>query len=181
MTQKEIFRIIEEELHEQNVKTTISEDEIIWLDHYGAENLVSGFAIAIGNNEMLAWWQQNEVGNDQVKMRIRKDLIVTWRPPLNTMSMPSSGASFIEFCGNSLILKYRDKHRARIFIFNINTLRAEEIFSEGFQKVIKLIGNELFIRDYLGDEILKITIYPEYFEKENIDHDYLITRNINLD
>ncbi|KFF01666.1 hypothetical protein [Chryseobacterium luteum] len=180
MTTKEIFEIIEEELYMTVRDFEIEEDRIFWKDAFGAEIEICKYSTAINNQGVFAWWQSNEVGHELVRIKINRDTIINWRPPINTMGQPSSGG-YLQFFENSLVTQYLDKHGERLFIFNVHTLKAEEIITKGFRKKIKLNGNELFVADSYENEFIKISIYPDRLEREEIDEAYLDRRNIKFD
>lgn len=178
MTTKEIFLFVQDELYAQNVDTEIKEDEIVWTDHYGAENSVSAWQTAVSDNGWVAWWILNDVGNDMVKIRLSKDIIVTWHPPLNTIAHPTFGVQ-LQFFENFLIVRYHDKHRERILIFNIHTLNKTEIFV--IPSKFKSYGNELIVGNSFNNQLLKVTTYPDRMEKEEVDEEYMKIRNIKFD
>jgi hypothetical protein len=180
MTTKEIFDIIEDELYLTVPDFEIEENRIFWKDTFGAEIEISRHSTAINDRGIFAWWQSNEVGHELVRIKINKDIIINWRPPINTMGQPSSGGH-LQFFENFLIALYQDKHRQRLFVFNIDTLKAEEVVTKGFSKKVKLNGNELFIADSFENEFIKITLYPERMEREEIDEEYMNSRNIKFD
>lgn len=178
MTTKEIFLLVQEELYAQNVDTEIKEDEIVWTDHYGAENSVSAWQTAVSDNGWAAWWILNDVGNDMVKIWLCKDTVITWHPPLNTIGHPAFGVR-LQFFENFLIVRYHDKHRERFFIFNIHTLNKTEIFF--MPSKFKSYGNELIVGKSFNNQLLKITTYPDRMEKEEVDEEYMKIRNIKFD
>lgn len=180
MTTKEIFEILEEELYLTVRDFEIEEDRIFWKDAFGTEIEIDKYSTAINNQGVFAWWQSNEVGHELIRIKINRDIIINWRPPLNTMGQPSSGGH-LHFFENFLVTQYVDKHGQRLFIFNINTLKAEEIITKGFTKKVKLNGNELFIKDSFKNEFIKVSIYPDRLEREEIDEAYMNSRNIKFD
>lgn len=182
MTQAEILTLIDEELFIDNIKTELSEQKIIWTDHSGTENSVSPHQTAINSNGVIAWWQCNEAGKEEVRIRLKEKKILAWQPPINTLVQPTFRDGLLYFYENHLIIKYKDTHYQRLFIFNINTLKDEEILINALTIQVKIIGNELFLGGlYQDEEFLKITMYPDRFEKKNIDKAYLHQRNITFD
>lgn len=97
MTTKEIFDIIEDELYLTVPDFKIEEDRIFWKDTFGAEIEISRHSTAINDRGIFAWWQSNEVGHELVRIKINKDIIINWRPPINTMGKPSSRGTFTVF------------------------------------------------------------------------------------
>ncbi|BAP33109.1 laminin [Chryseobacterium sp. StRB126] len=182
MTQAEILTLIDEELFTDNIKTEVSEQKIIWTDHSGMENSVSPHQIAINNDGVIAWWQCNKAGKEEVRIRLKEKKVMTWKPPINTLGQPLFRDGLLYFYENYLIIKYKDTHYQRLFIFNIKTLKNEEIIINALTIQVKMIGNELFLGGlYHDEEFIKITIYPDHFEKESIDEVYLHQRNITFD
>ncbi|UKB83093.1 hypothetical protein LF887_19065 [Chryseobacterium sp. MEBOG06] len=177
MTQAEILNLIDEELFMNNIKTEITEEKIVWTDNFGAENSVSVYQTAVNSYGILAWWQYNEAGKEQVYIRINERTLIMWRPPINN---PYSNAR-LYFYEHYLIIKYQDKHRERLFIFNIQTLNCEEIILKNLTTQIQIVGNELLLRGFYSDEeFIKITLYPDHFEKEIVDEAYINQKNITL-
>ena len=182
MTHAEILTLIDEELFTDNIKTELSEQKIIWTDHSGAENSVSPHQTAINNDGVIAWWQCNKAGKEEVRIRLKEKKILTWKLPVNTLGQPIFRDGLLYFYENHLIIKYKDNHYQRLFMFNIKTLRDEEILINALTIQIKIIGNELFLGGiYPDEECIKVTMYPDHFEKENIDEAYLQERNIIFD
>ena len=182
MTQAEILTLIDEELSTDHIKTELSQQKMVWMDHSGKENSVSPHQTAINNEGIIAWWQCNETGKEEVHIRLKEKKIITWKPPINTLGQPTFRDGLLNFYENYLIIKYKDTHYQRIFIFNIKTLQDEEILINALTIQVKMIGNELFLGGlYLDEEFIKITMYPDRLEKENIDEAYLQQRNITFD
>ncbi|MBB6372461.1 hypothetical protein [Chryseobacterium shigense] len=180
MTTEEIFSIIEEELYLTVPDFTIEEDRIFWKDAFGAEIEIYRYSTASNNQGVFAWWQSNEAGNELIRIKINRDIIINWRPPINTMGQPSSGGH-LQFFENFLITQYQDKHGQRLFVFNVDTLKAEEIITKGFSKKVKLNGSELFVADSSENKFIKISIYPDRLEREEVDEEYMNSRNIKFD
>lgn len=178
--QNEALDIIDEELFQDNIDTDIVDGKIVWKDNFGAENEIESDQIAV-NGDIIAWWQKNEVGKELVRIKIQEGFIINWRPPINTMGTNSMGCSFIEFYNEFLVLKYRDKHRERIFIINTKNIAAEEIKLKSYRKQMKLVDKELYIKEVEGGQIIKISIQSDEFTKEQIDENYLFSRGINFD
>lgn len=178
MTTREIFLLVQEELYAQNVDTEITEDEIVWTDHYGAENSVSEWQTAVSEIGWVAWWLRNDVGNDMVKIWKSRDIVITWHPPLNTMGQSSLGGR-LQFFENFLIIRYYDKHGERIFIFNIPTLNKTEIFM--IPSKFKSYGHTLFIGNSFNSQVLKITNDTSHMEKEEVDEEYMESLNLKFD
>lgn len=183
MTQAEILTLIDEELlFTDNIKTEVSEQKIVWRDHSGTENSVSPHQTAINNDGVFAWWQCNEAGKEEVRIRLKEKKVLTWKPPIRTLGQPIFRDGLLYFYENHLIIKYKDSHYQRLFIFNIHTLKDEEIFINALTIQVKIIDNELFLGGmYPDEEFIKITMYPDHFEKETIDEVYLQQRNITFD
>ncbi len=182
MTQAEILNLIDDELFMENIKTELTEQEIVWTDTFGAKNSVSIHQTAINNNGVIAWWQNNEAGKEQVRIRIDEKTFITWKPPINTLGQSSFSGGLLYFYENYLIIKYKDKHRERLFIFNITTLKAEEILLRNLTTQVKISGNELLLTGLYSDEdFIKITMHPDRIERESIDQEYIHRRNITLD
>ncbi|MEJ5104528.1 hypothetical protein [Chryseobacterium sp. MYb328] len=182
MTQAEILTLIDEELFTDNIKTELSEHKIVWTDPSGTENSVSPHQTAINNEGIIAWWQCNEAGKEKVHIRLREKKVITWKPPINTLGQPTFRDGILYFHENYLIIKYKDTHYQRLFIFNIRTLKNEEILINALTIQVKIIGNELFLGGlYQDEEFIKITMYPDHLEKENINEAYLQQRKITFD
>ncbi|WP_106914836.1 hypothetical protein [Chryseobacterium aurantiacum] len=182
MTQADILTLIDDELLLDNIKTELNKQHIVWTDHLGTENSINIQQTAVNNDGVIAWWQYNEAGKEQIRVRLEERKIITWKPPINTLGQPSFRDGFLYFYENYLIIQYKDKHYQRLFIFNIKTLQTEEIIINALTIQTKIIGNELFLGGFYQDEeFIKITMYSDYFEKENIDEAYLQQRNITFD
>ncbi|WP_185287595.1 hypothetical protein [Chryseobacterium lactis] len=182
MTQAEILTLIDEELFTDHIKTELTEQKIVWTDHVGMENSVSPHQTAINNDGVIAWWQCNAAGKEEVRIRLKEKKVITWKPPINTLEQPVFRDGLLYFHKNYLIIKYKDSHYQRVFIFNITTLKDEEIIINALTIRVKIIGNELFLAGlYSDEEFIKITMYPDHFERENIDEAYLRQRNITFD
>ncbi|MGL6129613.1 hypothetical protein, partial [Chryseobacterium artocarpi] len=79
-------------------------------------------------------------------------------------------------------IKYKDRHYQRLFIFNIKTLKDEEIILNALTIQVKIIDNDLFLAGLYSDEdLIKITMHPDHIERETIDENYLRQRNITFD
>jgi hypothetical protein len=182
MTQAEILTLIDEELSTDLIKTELSQQKIVWMDHSGTENSVSPHQTAINNDGIFAWWQCNETGKEEVHIRLKEKKIITWKPPINTLGQPIFRDGLLYFHENYLIIKYKDNHYQRLFIFDIKTLKDEEILINALTIQIKIIGNELFLGGlYDDEEFIKITMYPDRLEKENVNKNDLQQRNIIFD
>ncbi|AZA90729.1 Uncharacterised protein [Chryseobacterium nakagawai] len=182
MTQAEILTLIDEELFTDHIKTELNEQKIVWTDHSGTENSISPHQTAINNNGIIAWWQCNETGKEEVRIRLEEKKIITWKPLINTLGQPTFRDGLLYFHENYLIIKYKDTHYQRLFIFNIKTLKDEEILINALTIQLKIIGNELFLGGlYPDEECIKITMYPDRFEKEHINEAYLQQRSITFD
>lgn len=178
MNQK-ILNIIEEELFQDNIDTKLEANLIYWKDNFGAENEVRIDQIAINKNR-IAWWQNNEVGKELVRIKINDDTIINWRPPINTMGLSSMGCDFIEFYLEFLIIKYQDKHRERVFIIDTNNILTEEIQTSGYRKKIKLVDNKLFLQEQPNGQITMTSIQTGNINTGIISNSYLMERNIDL-
>ncbi|MDN3691584.1 hypothetical protein QWZ06_04620 [Chryseobacterium tructae] len=182
MTQAEILTLIDEELFTDNIKTELSEHRIVWTDHSGTENSVSPHQTTINSDGIIAWWQWNQAGKEEVHIRLKEKKIITWRPPITTLEQPIFRDGLLYFYENYLIIKYKDTHYQRLFIFNIKTLKGEEILINALTIQVKIVGNELFLGGlYPDEECIKITMYPDLLEKESIDDTYLQQRSITFD
>lgn len=163
-----ILELIDEELFQDNIDTEIKGDVIYWKDNFGAENEIHSYQTAM-QDEMIAWWQSNEVGKELLRIKIQTGIIINWRPPINTMGLGSMGCDFLKFYEHYLIVKYTDKHRQRVFIINVKTLNIQEIKSEGYTKDLELIGNKLYLKDPVGGQLLMLTILSDKIETEIIE------------
>lgn len=182
MTQAEILTLIDEEIATEHIKTELSQQKIVWTDHLGTENSVSPHQTAINSNGVIAWWQSNEAGKEEIRIRLKEKKVITWNPPINTLKQPVFRDGLLYFYESYLIIKYKDNHYQRLFIFNIKTLKDEEVLINALTIQLKLIGNELFLGGlYHDEEFIKITMYPDRLEKETIDETYLQQRNIIFD
>lgn len=182
MTQAEILTVIDQELFTDHIKTELSEQKIVWTDHSETENSVFPHQTAINNNGIIAWWQCNEAGKEEVHIRLKEKKVITWKPPIHTLEQTTFRDGLLYFYENYLVIKYKDTHYQRLFIFNIKTLKDEEILINALTIQVKITGNELFLGGFYHDEeCIKITMYPDHFEKENIDMAYLQQRNIIFD
>ncbi|ALR30369.1 hypothetical protein ATE47_07465 [Chryseobacterium sp. IHB B 17019] len=164
MEAKKILKSIYVDLpYDKNVD--LKDDILIWIDNFGAENSVSIKDIAYEENK-IAWWQCNSAGLDLVFLKLNPKILITWEIPLNTMGQSSLGCSNIFFYKNYLIVKYHDKHSDRIFFFNTNNLKIEEILTTSCHwKKIKLMDNRLYIWNIRGEECLEVTIFENNLER----------------
>ena len=153
---RDILDIIDEELFQDNIDTEFKDDCISWKDNSGAENEIQ-FKQTARNGNLIAWWQQNEVGEELVRIKRENGIIINWRPPINTMGLSSGGCNIIKFYHQLLVIKYRDKHRHRIFIIDTNTILVEEIAKDSYTKKVKMNGKTLLIRDMGYDITIKPT------------------------
>ena len=180
--QAEILHLIDDELSLDNIKTEHDAQKIVWTDDLGAENFIDLRQTAMNNDGVIAWWQCNEAGKEQVRIRLKQRKVITWKLPVDTLEHPSFRDGLLFFHENHLIIKYKDKYYQRVFIFNINTLKTEEIIINALTIQTKMIDHELFLAGLYGDEeFIKITMHADYFEKEEIDESYLRERNITFD
>ncbi|KFF75311.1 hypothetical protein HX13_03535 [Chryseobacterium sp. P1-3] len=182
MAKTEIPKQINEELLEDPMNMELSEQTMIRPHPESVENTVFPHQTTTNNHGDTAWWQCNEAGKEQVQIRLRDKKILTWKPPVSTLEQPTFRGCLLYFYENYLIIKYKDKHYQRLFIFNIHTLRNEEILIDALTIRVKIIGNELFLAGFYSDEeLIKITMHPDHIERENIDETYLQQRNITFD
>ena len=163
----DILDLIEEELFQDNIDTEIENDRIFWTDNFGAENEVLRSQTA-RNGAIIAWWQMNGVGKETVKIKISNQVTLNWRPSINTMGLSSLGCSFIEIHKNFLILKYKDKHAERIFVFDYKKMKETEIHTRGKTKYLKLEGNKLIVNN-LDMGTSKVILDSDGAELEIID------------
>lgn len=182
MAKAEIPKQINEELLGDPMNTELNEQKMIRTYPESVENLVFPHQTATNNHGDTAWWQCHEAGKEQVQIRLRDKRIITWKPPVNTLEQPTFRDCLLYFHEHYLIIKYKDKHYQRLFIFNIRTLQDEEIMINALTIRVKVTGNELFLAGFYSDEeLIKITMHPDRLEKENIDEAYLHQRNITFD
>ncbi|MGN7864913.1 hypothetical protein [Chryseobacterium sp.] len=182
MAKAEIPKQIKEELLEDPMNMELSEQKMIRTHPESVENTVFPHQTTDNNHGDTAWWQCSEAGKEQVQIRLRDKRILTWKPPVSTLEQPAFRDCLLYFYENYLIIKYKDKHYQRVFIFNIQTLRNEEIMINALTIRMKILGNELFLAGFYSDEeLIKITMHPDHIERENIDETYLQQRNITFD
>lgn len=182
MAKAEIPKPINEELLGDPMNTELCEQKMIRTLPESAEDPVFPNQTVTNNHGDTAWWQCNETGKEQVQIRLRDKKMITWKPPVNTLEQPISRDRILFFHEHYLMIKYKDKHYQRLFIFNIQTLQNEEIIINALTIRIKITGNELFLAGlYNDEELIKITMHPDRLEKENIDEAYLHQRNIIFD
>ena len=174
-----ILDLIDEELFQDNIDTEIRNDSLYWIDNFGAENKIINTMIA-NNGDLIAWWQMNASGKDLVRIKISNDLIINWRPKLNTAGTHSTGCNFIEFFEHFLIVNYQDKHRERTFVFDSKKLVDKEIRSNGYRKKLKLVENNLFIKNDSTTEILKLKIGTDHTISELVTEDFLKSKQITF-
>lgn len=182
MAKAEIPKQINEELLGDHMNRELNEQKIIRTQPELAESTVFPHHTVTNNHGDTAWWQCNEAGKEQVQVRFRDKRIITWKPPVSTLEQPTFRDCLLYFYENYLIIKYKDKHYQRLFIFNIRTLQNEEILINALTIRMKILGNELFLAGFYSDEeLIKITMHPDHIERENIDETYLQQRNITFD
>ncbi|AZA77739.1 hypothetical protein EG347_09510 [Chryseobacterium sp. G0186] len=182
MTQAEILNMIDDELLMEDITTELNEQKIIWRDHLGIENSINIHQTAVNNDGTIAWWQYNELGKEQVRIKLKEKTVITWKPPITSLEQTLFRDGLLYFYENYLIIKYKDKHYQRLFIFNIKTFETEEIIINALTIQVKIAGNELFVAGlYSDEEFIKITMHPNRLERENIDEEYLNKRNIKFD
>lgn len=182
MTQSEILNMIDDELLMEDIQTELNEQKIIWRDDFGAENSINIHQTAINNNGAVAWWQCNESGKEQVCIKLKEKNIITWKPPITSLEQTFFRDGLLYFYENYLIIKYKDKHYQRVFIFNIKTFETEEIIINALTIQVKIESNELFLAGlYSDEEFIKVTMHPDRLERENIDEEDLNKRNIKFD
>lgn len=170
---------IEDELFLDNINTEIKEDEITWIDNFGAENSIFSYMTAT-DEKRIAWWQCNEAGKDLVRIKLESGITINWRPPINTMGLSSQGCGFINFFSQFLIVMYTDKHTNRIFAINTTNFNVEEINFYGNYRRIKQVENEIFVTNSSTDDILKMTISEDGIKRETVSLEYLKERNIKF-
>ncbi|HCN48060.1 MAG TPA: hypothetical protein DIT10_02985 [Chryseobacterium sp.] len=182
MAKAEIPKQINEALLRDQMNTELSEQGMIRTYPESAESLVFPHQTTANLHGDTAWWQCNEAWKEQVQIRLRDKRMITWKPPVNTLDQPIFRDGFLYFHEHYLIIKYKDKHYQRLFIFNIQTLQDEEILINALTIRVKVIGNELFLAGFYHDEeMIKITMYPDRLEREMIDEEYLSQKHITFD
>jgi hypothetical protein len=170
---------ISEELFQDNINTEINNDTISWIDNFGAKNEIYLHMTAT-DHDMIAWWQCNEVGKELVRIKMKNEIIINWRPPINTMGLGSFGCKFIKFISSILVIVYNDKHTNRIFTINTTTLNIQEIDFYGQCIKIGLVDNLLFISNASTEGLLKVTLSKDDIKSEQVHSEYLNENNIHL-
>ncbi|PZU79714.1 MAG: hypothetical protein DI529_17345 [Chryseobacterium sp.] len=164
-------RIIKKIYLEGEIDSTdceLKDDGIFWTDIYGTENHISKFNIA-HNNEIYAWYETNDVGIDKFKIKLKENVIVEWRPPINTMGFSWGGCNFFQFYENFLIVSYRDKHGDIVNIINLDNFDIKKFSFDGFRKTIEMNDNEVIIKELYMDSDknnYKLTILQNEIVKE---------------
>jgi hypothetical protein len=146
----------------------LEEYKIIWKDIFGAQNYISINDIAY-SNEMYAWYETSDIGKDKVKIKWNESLIIEWNLHINAMGISNGGCKFFDFFESFLIVCFADKHRDRFALFNLKTLKIEEISLDGYRKEIFKNGNEIIIKESYSKsdfDNYKITIFEDTFSKE---------------
>jgi hypothetical protein len=108
------------------VEGELKENEIVWKNIFGAENIVSNYDIAYQRGK-LAWYENNESGNDIVKLKINRNFILKWKVSVSSMGFSYGGCKYINFCENFLVVVYADKHRDKLILINMETLNLENV------------------------------------------------------
>ncbi|MEO1434867.1 MAG: hypothetical protein AAFV80_04980 [Bacteroidota bacterium] len=150
----DLLKRVDEALELDNIDTEDTEHSLRWTDNFGAENEVYRSQVA-AQGKRLAWWQKNGVGKELLRIQLSEDLIINWRPPINTMGMSSMGCHFLEFYEELLIVQYRDKHGDRTFVIDILHLNFVEVRTKGYDKSIQRIDDRLYVQ---GTETTETTL-----------------------
>ncbi|MEM6723955.1 MAG: hypothetical protein AAF598_07950 [Bacteroidota bacterium] len=127
---QDLLHRVDEALFLDNIDTEDTDTGLCWTDNFGAENEVDRNQIA-AQGDRLAWWQKNEVGKELLRIQLSKELIINWRPPINTMGLGSPGCAFLEFYEDLLIVQYPDKHHDRVFVIDLPNLNFVEVPLQG--------------------------------------------------
>jgi len=113
MEQKNLLRLVFEKI--DFTEGELKDNEIVWKNIFGAEHIIYEYNIAF-QQDMLAWYEDNEVGLDILKLKINKNFILEWKVPVNTMGFSYGGCRFIDFCNNFLVVVYIDKHHDQLVL-----------------------------------------------------------------
>lgn len=167
MTKKELLKLIYEEIDFKEGE--LKDDEIAWKNILGAEHIVSEYDIAF-QNDMLAWYENNDVGFDILKLKINSNFILEWKVPVNSMGFSYGGCRFIEFCENFLIVMYADKHRNQLVVINTKTFELEDLGVLSRTPSVDLSGNVLTVKEKNKESSgFRVRFHSEIFTKEILE------------
>lgn len=144
MDKKALLKLIYEEIDFKEGE--LKDDEIAWKNIFGAEHVVSEYNIAFQNG-MFAWYEDNDVGFDVLKLKINSNFILEWKVPVNSMGFSYGGCMFIEFCENFLIVMYADKHRNQLVVINTKTFELENLGVLSRSPSVDLNENVLTVKE----------------------------------
>lgn len=166
MTKQELLNQIYHEI--EFSEGEFEEYKIVWKDIFGADNYISINDIA-NRKEIYAWYKTSDIGKDKVKIKWNESLIIEWNLHINSIGISNGGCKFFDFCESFLTVCFADKHRDRIVLLNLKTLKIEEIPLNGYRKEIIREGNEIIIKESYSKSDFnnyKITIFKDRFTKE---------------
>ncbi|MCX8533493.1 hypothetical protein [Chryseobacterium luquanense] len=167
MTKKELLKLIYEEIDFKEGE--LKDDEIAWKNILGAEHIVSENNIA-SQNGMFAWYEDNDVGFDILKLKINSNFLLEWKVPVNSMGFSYGGCRFIEFCENFLIVMYADKHRDQLVVINTGTLEIENLGVLSRNPSVDLSENVLSVKEKNEENSgFKVRFHNGIFTKEILE------------
>lgn len=77
MTQVEILTLIDQELITDHIKTELSDQKLSGQTIQELKTQYPPHQTAINNNGIIAWWQCNEAGKEEVHIRIKEKKVIT--------------------------------------------------------------------------------------------------------
>lgn len=167
MDKKELLKLIYEEIDFKEGQ--LKDNEIVYKNIFGAEHIISEHNIAFQNN-MLAWYEDNDVGFDVLKLKINSNFILSWKVPMNSMGFSYGGCLFIEFSENFLIVLYADKHRNQLVLINTKTFEIENLGVLTRSPSVDLNGNILTVKEKTeSDSSFKVIFHDGIFTKEILE------------
>lgn len=167
MTKQELLKLIYEEIDFKEGE--LRENEIVWKNIFGAEHIVSEYDIAFQNN-MLAWYENNDVGFDTLKLKINSNFTLEWKVPVNSMGFSYGGCRFLEFYENFLIVMYADKHRDQLVVINTKTFELENLGVLSRTPSVDLNGNILTVKENRNESSgFTVRFHNGIFTKEIVE------------
>lgn len=167
MTKHELLKLIYEEIDFKEGE--LKDDEIVWKNIFGAEHVVSKYNIAFQNG-MFAWYEDNDVGFDILKLKLNSNFTIEWKVPVNSMGFSYGGCRFIDFCENFLIVMYADKHRNQLVVINTKTFELENLGVLSRSPSVDLSGNILTVKEKNEESSgFRVRFHDGVFTKEILE------------
>ncbi|KAA0127461.1 hypothetical protein FY557_12635 [Chryseobacterium sp. SN22] len=166
MDKKQLLEWVYEEIDFKDGE--LKDGKITWKNIFEAEHVVYAKDIAY-QDDKLAWYENNEVGLDLLKLKINKNFVLEWKVQTNTMGFSYGGCQLIDFCENYLIVIYIDKHGKTLVLINTDRLDMTRIHLNRYA-LVDFNRDKLVIKNNKSEDAdFSVKFHSQTFTKETFN------------